>query len=129
MKLLRIDHWVLICQDLEKTLNFYVNILGLHHKCKNGHHSVHLGEQKINIHTKKGEFSPYAHNPQFGCEDFCLIAEGNISDIKNELINKGITLETDIVERNGTLGKMDSIYLRDPDGNLVEIAVYRSLSI
>ena len=107
MKLLRIDHWVLICQDLEKTLNFYVNILGLHHKCKNG------------------QFSPYAHNPQFGCEDFCLIAEGNISDIKNELINKGITLETDIVERNGALGKMDSIYLRDPDGNLVEIAVYR----
>ena len=125
MKLLNIDHWVLICQNLEQTLDFYCHILGLRHECKNGHHSVHLGNQKINIHTQKGEFSPYAHNPQFGCEDFCLIADGNIVDIKNELINKGIALETDIVERNGALGKMDSIYLRDPDGNLVEIAVYR----
>ncbi|MBQ9259183.1 MAG: VOC family protein [Neisseriaceae bacterium] len=125
MKPLRIDHWVLICQNLDKTLDFYCNILGLRHECKNGHHSVHLGEQKINIHTQQGEFTPFAKNPQIGCEDFCLIADGNIHDIKNELKNKGITLETDIVERNGALGKIDSIYLRDPDGNLVEIAVYR----
>ena len=85
---------------------------------------MHLGEQKNNIHTKKGKFSPYAHNTQLGCEDFCLIEEGSISDIKNELIHKWVTLETDIFERNGALGKMDSIYLRDSDGNLVEIVVF-----
>ncbi len=59
-----------------------------------------------------------------GSQDICLIAEGNIEEIKQEILDKGYPAELGPVKRTGALGAMNSIYLRDPDGNLIEIAVY-----
>lgn len=80
--------------------------------------------QKINIHTKKAEYLPAAAMPMYGSLDICLITPDPIETILKELKQKKVTMVTDIVERTGTLGKIKSIYLRDPDGNLVEISSY-----
>lgn len=125
MKIKRIDHFVLVTQDLQKCLDFYMGVLGLKHICKNSHHALKFGKSKINIHTKKGEFEPYAKSPEIGSADFCLITDKKIGKIKKKLNHLGVQIELGIVGRNGALGVMKSIYLRDPDGNLVEIASYK----
>ena len=119
------DHLVLTTADLESCLHFYCGILGMRHECREGRHAFYFGNAKMNIHTRSGEFQPAAAMPTAGSLDFCLIVKGNIEDIRQEIESKGWPVETGPVFRHGAQGAMDSIYLRDPDGNLVEIAVYR----
>lgn len=86
-------------------------------------YAVTFGNQKINLHVGKAQFLPAAQIPTFGSTDICLLAEGDIQDIKMELEAKNAKIELGIVKRNGAQGSINSIYLRDPDGNLVEISV------
>lgn len=124
MKINRLDHLVITTQDLEKCLDFYGNILGMQIDDSNDRYAVKFGNQKINIHRKKAEFLPAAGNITYGSQDICLIAEGAIEDIKAEIEEKGYPIELGIVKRTGACGPIESIYLRDPDENLVEISVY-----
>lgn len=124
MKINHLDHLVITTQDLEKCLHFYVDILDMELDDRNGRYAVKFGQQKFNIHCKKAEFLPAAQNVTYGSQDLCLIAEGNIEDIKREIEAKGWPIELGIVKRTGACGPIDSVYLRDPDGNLVEISVY-----
>lgn len=80
---------------------------------------------KINIRTCPGEFQPAAERPVPGSLDICFVTEEPLERLLDELKEEKAPLVTDIVERHGALGKMRSLYLRDPDGNLVEIAEYR----
>ncbi len=125
MKIDHLDHLVITTQDLEQCLHFYVDILGMELDDSNGRYAVKFGCQKINIHRKKAEFLPAARNVTFGSQDICLIAQGNIHEIKAEIEAKGWPVEVGIVQRTGACGLMDSIYLRDPDGNLIELSVYQ----
>lgn len=125
MKIKNIDHIVVTTQNIEKCLYFYGEILGMEIDDANDRYAVKFGNQKINIHRGKAEFLPAAKNVTFGSVDICLIAEGNIQDIKAELDAKGVEIELGIVQRTGANGPIDSIYLRDPDENLVEISVYK----
>ena len=125
MKINRLDHLVITTADLEKCLHFYVDILGMELDDRNNRYAVKFGNQKINIHRKKAEFLPAARNVTYGSQDICLIAEGNIEEIKAEIEAKGYPIELGIVQRTGACGPIDSIYLRDADENLVEISVYR----
>ena len=125
MKINRFDHLVITTQDLEKCLHFYVDILNMELDDRNNRYAVKFGNQKINIHRKKAEFLPAAQNVTYGSQDLCLIADGNIEEIKAEIEAKGYPIELGIVQRTGACGPIDSIYLRDPDGNLVEISVYK----
>ena len=125
MKIDHLDHLVITTQDLEKCLHFYVDILGMEPEESNGRHAVKFGNQKINIHCKKAEFLPAARNVTYGSQDICLIAQGDIRDIKAEIEAKGYPIELGIVQRTGACGLIDSIYLRDADENLVEISVYK----
>ena len=125
MKIKNIDHIVVTTQDLEKCLYFYGEILGMEIDDANNRYAVKFGNQKINIHRGKAEFLPAAANVTFGSVDICLIAEGNIEEIKQELESKNFPIELGIVGRTGANGPIDSIYLRDPDQNLVEISVYK----
>jgi len=125
MKIDRFDHIVVTTQDLEKCLHFYVDILDMELDNRNDRYAVRFGRNKINIHRKKAEFLPAAQNVTYGSQDICLIAEGKIEDIKAEIEAKGYPVELGIVKRTGAMGPIDSVYLRDPDGNLVEISVYR----
>ena len=122
MKIKKLDHIVITTRDLEKCIHFYVDILGMELDDSNNRYAVKFGEQKINIHRREAEFLPAAQNVTYGSQDICLLAEGNIEDIEKELKNKGIEIELGIVSRTGACGPILSIYLRDPDGNLVEIS-------
>lgn len=124
MKIKNIDHFVITTEDLQACLDFYVGILGMEHHETNGHHNLYFPGGKISIHTKKGEFLPAALNPTFGSQDFCLIVEDDLENVQQKLDGKGITSLTGIVERHGSQGAMKSLYVRDPDGNLVELSSY-----
>ena len=125
MKLKNIDHMVITTKDLDKCLHFYSDILGMKHRVVDGQHVLEFGNEKFNIHEYVGEFLPYAKNAAAGSQDFCLVAEGDIYEIKRMVEDAGIDIIEGVVAQNGALGLMDSVYMYDPDGNLVEIAVYR----
>ena len=120
-----LDHLVITTIDLEKCLHFYVDILGMELDDHNNRYAMKFGNQKINIHRQKAEFLPAARNVTYGSQDICLIAQGDINDIKAEIEAKGYPIELGIVQRTGACGPIDSIYLRDADENLVEISVYK----
>ena len=124
MNITGLDHLVITTQDIDKCIAFYEGILGLRHEVKNGKHAFYFGRQKINIHTRPAEFLPAAAYPTYGSQDLCLLVEGDIDAIKGEIEAKGYPIEEGVVLRHGALGEMHSIYLRDADGNLIEIAVY-----
>ena len=125
MRIKNIDHFVVTTQNLQACLDFYVGALGMEHRDSNNHHNLYFLGGKISIHTKKGEFQPAALNPTYGSQDFCLIVEDDLETVKKELEAKGIHPLLDIVERHGAHGAMRSLYVRDPDGNLVELSSYR----
>ena len=124
MKIKNIDHFVITTQDFQACINFYVGILGMEHRESNGHHNLYFPGGKISIHTKKGEFQPAAIQPTYGSQDFCLIVEDDLETVEQDLMAKGITPLTEFVERHGAHGAMRSRYVRDPDGNFVELSSY-----
>ncbi len=126
MNILRLDHLVITTQDIGKCLHFYVDLLGMELDESRGRYALRFGNQKINIHCNKDEFPPVALNVTYGSQDLCLIVEDDIESLKAELEAKSVPIELGIVERNGALGPMKSIYLRDPDGNLIELSRYNS---
>lgn len=125
MKIKNLDHLVLTTENLHKCLDFYVNILGMEHIEKNGRHALYYANSKINIHARPGEFQPAATKPVSGSLDICLVVD-NLNEARKEIFTSGYPMETDIVERNGACGPMLSFYLRDPDGNLIELCSYNS---
>ena len=124
MKIKNIDHFVITSHDLTKSIAFYQDILELKHVERNGRHAFVFGNQKINIHAQKGEFQPAALHPEYGSQDFCLIVEDDIESVKKEIIKKDYPIVEGIVDRHGAKGNINSLYLRDPDRNLVELANY-----
>lgn len=92
--------------------------------CQGGHYAFRFGTQKINVHRRPAEFLPAAGNVAYGSLDICLLTVTELPIVYEELAKNGVAVEVGIVERNGALGKMQSLYVRDPDGNLVEISKY-----
>ena len=124
MYILGTDHFVITTKNLEACLRFYTETLGMESKETNERFSLRFGSRKINIHTRPAEFLPAAAHPLAGSLDLCFEIEDDIEVALAELKGKNAPLVTDIVERNGAKGKIRSIYLRDPDGNLIELASY-----
>ena len=124
MKLKNFDHIVLTTSHLEECLHFYRDFLGMTVSCENGRYALLFGRCKINIHRRPGEFKPAAAYPVSGSIDLCIITETPMEKVLSELLTKGAPVITDIVDRHGARGPMKSIYLWDPDGNLIEIARY-----
>ena len=123
MKIERIDHIVLTVADLNKTIDFYTNILGLKIvEFSAGRMALAFGNQKINLHENGKEFEPKASLPTCGSIDLCLITSTQIENVLTELKNKGVEIIEGIVERTGAIGKIRSIYIRDPDKNLIELS-------
>jgi catechol 2,3-dioxygenase-like lactoylglutathione lyase family enzyme len=125
----RVDHFVLKVRDLEATARFYARALGLEREIFHDHggvtrHALRFGRQKINLHDDETIAHPKARVPTPGSADFCLIAAAPLMDVVARLEREGISIEVGPVARTGTLGPMRSIYFRDPDGNLVEVAEY-----
>ena len=124
MKIERFDHIVISTADLTACVDFYTRVLGMEHRENNGRHALYFGGQKINVHVGKAQFLPAARNPEFGSADFCLITTEPAERVKAEIEAKGWPVELGVVPRTGARGPIRSVYVRDPDGNLVEIAEY-----
>jgi catechol 2,3-dioxygenase-like lactoylglutathione lyase family enzyme len=121
----RIDHFVLTVRSLEATLSFYERVLGFARETVPGRPaSLKFGRQKINVHEATRTFEPKAAQPTPGGGDFCLITAKPIAAVMQHLASCGVAVELGPVARAGAEGAMTSLYFRDPDGNLVEVARY-----
>ena len=123
MQLKKVDHLVLQTQDLAACLAFYEKI-GFTVKEEEGKFRLYGGDFRLNVFPLGSQKQPRAHTVCAGCFDICLEMQGHIADIKKELQEKGLTIENGIVPRFGVKGPLSSVYLRDPDGNLIELSVY-----
>lgn len=119
----KFDHIVITTGDLEKCLEFY-QAVGFQIKKGEGRYELFAGDIKINVHVLGEELSPKASNVQLGSGDFCLEIKGKIEEFRDELEEKGLKIKLGVVGRTGVKGRMSSIYLKDPDGNLVEFCSY-----
>jgi len=119
----RLDHLVLTVADIERTCAFYAEILGMTVETfGQGRKALRFGAQKINLHQAGREFEPKAEKPTPGSGDLCFLAETPMAEILAHLGRSAIAIEVGPVEREGAAGRLVSVYIRDPDGNLVEIA-------
>ncbi len=119
-----IDHIVLTVRSLEATCRFYERLGFIRKDVPGQPTALSLGHQKINVHELGHTFEPKAAAPTPGAGDFCLITRRSIDAVAAYLAAHKLMVETGPVERNGARGPMTSLYLRDPDGNLVEISRY-----
>ena len=125
MKIDRIDHVVLTACNLDRTCEFYRSVLGFEVVTfASGRRGLSFGQQKLNLHLFGKEFEPKAQHPTPGSLDLCFITSTPLNEVQRELSQKGIAIEVGPVEKVGATGTLLSIYIRDPDYNLIEIANY-----
>lgn len=123
MKIDALDHLVLTVADIETTANFYAEALGMEiitfGKTRT---ALKFGQQKINLHQFGKEFEPKAAQPTLGSADLCFITTIPLNDVITHLNTLEINIEDGPVNRTGAKGTILSIYIRDPDQNLIEIS-------
>lgn len=125
MQIERLDHWVLTVRDVDATVAFYERVLGMRAiTFGNGRRALAFGQQKINLHPAQTPLRPHAAQPTPGSGDLCLITRTPIEEVIIELENAGVAIEQGPAPRTGALGPIISVYFRDPDGNLIEVARY-----
>jgi len=128
MKIDRIDHLVLTVNDVDETCHFYEKVLGMKVVIfAGGRKALHFGSQKINLHQKGKEYEPKALNPTPGSADLCFITSVTIADVIKHLKSCGIEIVEGPIKRIGATGLIISVYLRDPDLNLIEVSNYEDL--
>jgi catechol 2,3-dioxygenase-like lactoylglutathione lyase family enzyme len=121
----RLDHLVLTVADIDATVEFYTRVLGMQAVTFGaGRTALGFGRSKINLHRAGHEFEPKAHRPTPGSADLCLIADGSLDQVIEELAGRGVPIEEGPVERTGATGSIRSVYFRDPDRNLIEVSTY-----
>ncbi|MBT8765058.1 VOC family protein [Metapseudomonas boanensis] len=121
----RIDHLVLTVEDIPRTVDFYQRVLGMRHETfGNGRSALVFGQQKFNLHQVGREFEPKATRPVPGAIDLCLITRWPLERVLDHLAEQGVDVEEGPVARTGALGPIESVYFRDPDGNLIEVGRY-----
>ena len=122
MNITGLDHFVLTVADIEASVGFYER-LGMRRETFDGDRvALHFGHHKINLHQAKSEFAPHARCPEPGSADFCLLVADSIEQVVRDLASQGIPAELGPVDRTGAQRPLRSAYIRDPDGNLVELA-------
>ena len=123
----RIDHLVLTTRDRDACIRFYSGILGMRLEKfstpTEERLALKFGNQKINLHEWGREFDPRAHVPVPGSLDLCFIASVPLEEVIAKLAGAGIKIMQGPVMKTGATGPIRSVYVRDPDLNLVEISV------
>ncbi|KAI9720535.1 MAG: hypothetical protein M1828_005619 [Chrysothrix sp. TS-e1954] len=121
-----LDHVVLTVADIDATLAFYTTHLGMIHEVfdtpTEKRHALRFGDQKINLHQSGAEFEPKAQNVKPGSADLCFVTNDVIDAVLSKLLSSGMKILEggQVVQRTGARGTLRSIYLRDPDGNLID---------
>src|SRR3954452_6539969 len=125
MRIDRIDHFVLTVANIQTTCDFYSRVLGMSVVTfGQGRKALLFGRQKINLHEVGKEFEPKANVPTPGSADFCLITDTPINEVITRLEASGVPVAEGPVARTGATGAIWSVYLRDPDQNLIEVSNY-----
>ena len=128
-----IDHLVLVVREIERALAFYRDVLGCRvlreaewRRGEARFPSLAVGaDQMLNVHQAGVPIDPEAANPQPGSEDLCFVAAASIAEVLARLQAHGVPIERGPVRRAGGRGELGtSVYVRDPDGNLLEIMSY-----
>jgi catechol 2,3-dioxygenase-like lactoylglutathione lyase family enzyme len=128
MRIDRLDHLVLTVADLDATIDFYVRVLGMEAVTfRDGRRALTFGNSKINLHRAGREYEPKADSPTPGSADLCLIADTSLDLVIAELGRHGVPIEEGPVERTGAIGPITSVYVRDPDRNLIELSRYEPI--
>ena len=123
MLLQSLDHLVLTVRDIEQTCAFYGGILGMEViTFAGGRTALVFGSQKINLHEQGHEFEPKAYRPTPGSADLCFIAATPLEEVILQLAAHGVEILEGPVRRSGAQGSIASVYVRDPDMNLIEIS-------
>jgi len=123
MKVSHLDHLVLTVNNLQASIDFYCGILGMELvEFAQGRKALKFGSQKINLHLYKHEYAPHADYPTPGSADLCFIIEDKITRIHKQLAEHHIEIVEGPVNRTGANGHLISIYIRDPDNNLIELS-------
>ena len=123
-----IDHIVLTSKDVDKTIEFYTKILGMTLEQfpvaneQNKRLALKFGNQKINIHDASSPFSPHAKNPTSGSIDICFLSHVDLTEWSKIFAANNITIENGPICKIGATDFLMPLYVRDPDGNLVEIS-------
>ncbi|MDS4070924.1 MAG: VOC family protein [Candidatus Competibacter sp.] len=122
----RLDHFVLTVRDIDVTIRFYQTVLGMAPVTFGaGRRALAFGQSKINLHPADAPIVPHANHPMPGSADLCFIASEPIKTVIDHLRECGVPIEEGPVPRTGALGPITSVYLRDPDGNLLEVSAYQ----
>ena len=119
-----LDHLVLTVADIDATIDFYKNVLGMQSVTFDGRKAIQFGQQKINLHLHGREFEPKAAHATPGSADICFITKDPLEEVIRHLAKLSIPIEKGPVEKTGAVGKLLSVYFRDPDNNLIEISNY-----
>jgi catechol 2,3-dioxygenase-like lactoylglutathione lyase family enzyme len=121
-----LDHLVLTVRDVGATTGFYAGVLGMEPRTfGKGRTALHFGAQRIHVHPVGAGISPVAAAPTPGSADLCFLSTTPMDRILEELRASGVDVEEGPAERVGAAGDLLSVYVRDPDGNLVEISNIR----
>ncbi len=123
MKIDSLDHLVLTVADISATANFYAQTLGMDIVTfGEGRTALSFGTQKINLHAFGHEFEPKAQCPKPGSADLCFITSTPLPEVIEHIASCGVAIIEGPVRRTGATGPILSIYFRDPDDNLIEVA-------
>jgi len=123
LTLASIDHVVLTVRDIDATIDFYTRVLGMTEVTfAGGRKALAFGAQKINLHVAGAEFEPHAARPAPGTADLCFLAAVPLAEAIAHVRACAVAIEEGPVPRTGATGPIESFYLRDPDGNLIEVA-------
>jgi catechol 2,3-dioxygenase-like lactoylglutathione lyase family enzyme len=125
-----IDHIVLTTRDRAACIRFYTEVLGMKLESfrtpTEERVALKFGHQKINLHEWGKEFTPRAHVAAPGTLDLCFIAAVPLDEVVNRLARMKVAIIEGPVMKTGAAGPIRSVYVRDPDLNLVEISVYNA---
>ncbi|MCX7892450.1 MAG: VOC family protein [Burkholderiales bacterium] len=125
MKIASIDHVVLTVADMDRTIDFYTRVLGMRLETfGEGRKALAFGAQKLNLQDgkSKADVVAVARVPTPGSVDLCFLAGQPLDEVMAELAAQGVPIEIGPVRRTGARFPIRSVYVRDPDGNLIEIA-------
>ena len=123
MDISHLDHLVLTVRDMQRSIDFYTQVLGMKQVTfGEGRHALSFGQQKINLHLAGREFEPKAEHPTPGSADLCFVTQVPIAEVVAHSEDQGAAIIEGPVQRTGATHTLLSVYLRDPDRNLIEIS-------
>jgi catechol 2,3-dioxygenase-like lactoylglutathione lyase family enzyme len=117
-----LDHLVLTVADIDATVRFYESLGMRRETFGAGRIALRFGDQKLNLHRAGAELAPHAARPTCGSADLCFLVEDSLEEVAESLARADVPVELGPVARTGATSALNSLYVRDPDGNLVELS-------